>query len=97
MRMKFLFVHRGTGLASLGSREAVVTAGYDLHPLEHTRQSQEHWHGAPDHRIPVPQPEVATYFRDASVAEGERAVPFSSEEFAALRARHRGHITFEER
>jgi hypothetical protein len=38
---------------------------------------------------------MADYFRDMSVPEGERPVPFSADEFAATRARHRGYIVFE--
>jgi hypothetical protein len=36
------------------------------------------------------------YYREMTVGEGERAVPFSPEEFGAFRARHRGHIIFDE-
>jgi quercetin dioxygenase-like cupin family protein len=95
---EILFVHRGSGLASLGSREAVVTAGATIYIPPNTRVSLKNTGTEPLTIVFLfPQPEVANYLRDASVAEGERAVPFSSEEFAALRARHRGHITFEER
>jgi hypothetical protein len=40
---------------------------------------------------------VSDYYREMTVAEGERVVPFSPEEFAAFRARHRDHIVFDER
>jgi hypothetical protein len=38
-----------------------------------------------------PKPEmVSEYYRELTIKEGERLVPFSAEEFAAFRARHRG-------
>ncbi|HEY8831908.1 MAG TPA: hypothetical protein VIM21_05315 [Gemmatimonadaceae bacterium] len=39
---------------------------------------------------------MSGFFRDISVPEGKKAVPFSAEEFAATRARHRAEIVFEE-
>jgi oxalate decarboxylase/phosphoglucose isomerase-like protein (cupin superfamily) len=95
---EILFVHRGTGLASLGSREAVVTEGATIYIRPNARVSLRNTGTEP---LTVlfffPQPAMADYFRDMSVPEGERPVPFSADEFAATRARHRAHIVFEER
>jgi hypothetical protein len=42
-----------------------------------------------------PNPDMGEYFRNFSVLEGEQAVPFTTEEFTALRARYRSHVIFE--
>jgi hypothetical protein len=43
-----------------------------------------------------PRPEmVSAYYRELTVAEGQPAIPFSTEEFAAFRARHKGHVMFD--
>ncbi len=42
-----------------------------------------------------PNPDMAAYFRDFSVLEGEQAMPFTTEEFNSLRARYRSHVIFE--
>ena len=95
---EILFVHRGSGLASLGSREAVVTEGATIYIPPDTRVSLKNTGTEPLSIVFLfPQPDAVNYFRDASVPEGQHADPFSAEEFSALRARHRAHIVFEER
>ena len=45
-----------------------------------------------------PRPEiVSAYYRELSVAEGQPVESFSNEEFAAFRARHKGHVMFDQR
>ena len=95
---EILFVHRGTGLASLGSREAVVTEGATIYIPPNTRVSLKNTGTEPLSVVFLfPEPGMVDFFREVSVPEGERAVPFTAEEFSALRARHRAHIIFEER
>jgi quercetin dioxygenase-like cupin family protein len=95
---EILFIHRGQGLASLGSRQAVVAEGATIYIPAHTRVSLANTGTEPLSILFLfPQPEMASYFRDASVAEGEKADPFSEEEFSAFRQRHRHHIVFEDR
>jgi quercetin dioxygenase-like cupin family protein len=94
-----LFVHQGKGLATLGSQQRVVTAGATIYIPPKTRVSLKN---TGTQTLSVffifPRPEmVSDYYREMTVAEGERAVPFSAGEFAAFRARHRGHIIFDER
>jgi mannose-6-phosphate isomerase-like protein (cupin superfamily) len=94
-----LFVHQGKGLATLGSQQRVVTAGATIYIPPKTRVSLKN---TGTQTLSVffifPRPEmVADYYREMTVVEGERAVPFSAEEFAAFRARHRGHIIFDAR
>jgi len=95
---EILFVHRGTGLASLGEREAVVTEGATIYIPPNTRVSLKNTGSEPLSIVFLfPHQGMADYFREASVVEGDRAIPFSAAEFAAFRARHRAHIVFEER
>ena len=94
-----LFVHEGEGLATLGSRERRVTSGATLYIPPQTRVSVKNT-GKRSLKVffVFPRPEmVSDYYRGMTVAEGERAVPFSPEEFAAFRAQHRGHILFDEK
>ena len=93
---EILFVHRGSGVATLGSREAGVSEGATIYIPPNTRVSLRNT-GTTALTIVFlfPESEVGEYYRDASVAEGEQPVPFTAEEFAAMRARHREHITFE--
>ena len=94
-----LFVHQGKGLATLGSQQRVVTAGATIYIPPRTRVSVKNT-GTQTLSVffVFPRPEmVSDYYREMTAAEGERAVPFSAEEFAAFRARHGGHIIFDER
>src|SRR5438876_1180415 len=87
---EILFVHRGSGVASLGEREATVTEGATIYIPPNTRVSLKNTGTKP---LTVlfffADPAMSGYFRDVSVPEGQRAAPFSTEEFAAVRARHR--------
>jgi mannose-6-phosphate isomerase-like protein (cupin superfamily) len=93
---EILFVHRGSGVAMLGSREATVTAGATIYIPPGTRVRLKNTGTEPLTIVFLfPKSELGDYFRDVSVAEGQQAVPFTPDEFAALQARHREHITFE--
>jgi mannose-6-phosphate isomerase-like protein (cupin superfamily) len=82
---EILFVHGGTGLASLGSREAVVTEGATIYIPPNTRVSLKNTGTEPlSVAFFFPEPGMVDFFRDIS-------------EFSALCARHRAHIIFEER
>lgn len=94
-----LFVHQGKGLAMLGSQQRIVTAGATIYIPPKTRISLKNT-GSQTLKVffVFPRPEmVSDYYREMTVIEGERAMPFSPQEFAAFRARHRGHIMFDER
>ena len=93
-----LFVHEGKGLATLGSEQRVVGAGATIYSPPDTRVTIKNTGSEPLSVFYVfPQPAmVSDYYREMTAGEGERVVPFSPEEFAAFRARHRGHILFSE-
>lgn len=94
---EILFIHRGSGLATLGERQVEVREGATIYIPPNTRVSLKNTGTSP---LTVlfffPDPAMADYFRDGSVREGEAAKPFTEEEFAAFRARHSKHIVFEE-
>ena len=93
---EILFIHRGSGVASLGSREATVSEGATIYIPPNTRVALRNIGATPLSIVFIfPRPEMAQYFRDASVPEGEQPVPFSAEEFAAMRARHSQHVVFD--
>lgn len=95
---EILFVHRGTGLATLGNREATVIEGATLYIPSNTRVSLKNTGSEPLSLVFIfPRPEmVSAYYRELTVAEGQPATPFSNEEFAAFRARHKAHVMFDE-
>jgi len=94
---EILFVHRGSGIATLGAREATVSEGATIYIPAHTSVSLRNPGPAPLAIVFLfAHPEMGLYFRDTSVPEGQRAEPFTNEELAAVRARHRDHITFEQ-
>jgi mannose-6-phosphate isomerase-like protein (cupin superfamily) len=93
-----LFVHEGEGLATLGSQKRSVTAGATIYIPPKTRVSVRNT-GRRSLKVffVFPRPGmVSDYYRGMTVAEGEKAAPFSAEEFAAFRARHQDHIMFDE-
>ena len=95
---EILIVHEGKGLARLGSQERTVTAGALIYIPPNTRVSLKNTGPRTLSLFFIfPKPEmVSEYYRELTVKEGERLLPFSAEEFAAFRARHRGHIVFEQ-
>ena len=95
---EILFVHRGSGLATLGSREQRVAEGATIYIPPNTRVSLKNTGNEPLSLVFIfPRPEmVSAYYRELSVPDGQPAVAFSPEEFAAFRARHKGHVVFDE-
>ncbi len=94
-----LLVHQGKGLATLGSQQKAVTAGATIYIPPKMRVSLKN---TGTQTLSVffifPRPDmVSDYYREMTAAEGEPVAPFSREEFAAFRARHRNHIIFEDR
>jgi mannose-6-phosphate isomerase-like protein (cupin superfamily) len=94
---EILFIHRGTGIATLGSRTADVRDGATLYIPPGTRVGLRNTGKVPLVLLFVfPQPDaVSTYYDELTVKEGQPVKPFSSREFAAFRARHRAHIEFD--
>lgn len=93
---EILFIQRGTGLAALGSRERAVGPGATIYIPRNTRVSLRTTGNEPlTVAFIFARPGIGEYFRDLSVLEADSAAPISEEEVAAIRARHREHITFD--
>jgi mannose-6-phosphate isomerase-like protein (cupin superfamily) len=93
---EILFVHKGTGVASLGSRERAVGPGATIYIPQHTRISLRNT-GSRALTIAFffPGRGIGQYLRETSVVEGDSGAPLSAEEIAAIRTRHKEEITFD--
>jgi quercetin dioxygenase-like cupin family protein len=94
---EIVIVHRGKALARLGSQEREVTPGATLYIPANARVSVKNTGDEPLSIFFIfPRPDkVSAYYRELTVAEGDKAQPFSAEDLTAFRARHRGHIVFD--
>jgi mannose-6-phosphate isomerase-like protein (cupin superfamily) len=93
---EILFIQKGTGFASVGSREAPVGPGGIVYIPRNSRVSLRNSGSAPLSLVFIfAHPGIGEYFRETSVPEGELAPPMSEEELASIRARHRAHMTFD--
>ena len=95
---EILFVHRGTGVVRLGSREATVRAGATVYIPRNVSIGLLNTGAEPLTLIFIfPEPDgMSGQMRSGSVGEGERPMPFTPEELAARNARASEHIVFDE-
>ncbi len=92
---EILFIHRGSGVASLGSGEAPITAGGTIYIPPGTRAAVRNTGTGPLTTVAIfAKPGFEQYLRDVSVPNGEPAPPISAEELSAIRARHRAHVDY---
>ena len=95
---EILFIHRGTGIARLGSREAAVSAGASVYIPRNVSVSLKNTGTEPLSLVFIfPEPDgMAGQMRSGSVGRGEKATPFTPEELAVRNARASEHIIFDE-
>jgi mannose-6-phosphate isomerase-like protein (cupin superfamily) len=95
---EILFIHRGTGIARLGSREAAVSAGTTVYIPRNVSVGLRNTGTEPLSLVFIfPEPDgMAGQMRSGSVPEGEQPTPFTPEELAARNARGSEHIVFDE-
>jgi mannose-6-phosphate isomerase-like protein (cupin superfamily) len=95
---EILFIHRGTGVARLGSREAAVSAGATVYIPRNVSVGLRNTGTEPLSLVFIfPEPDgMAGQMRSGSVPEGERPIPFTPAELAARNARGSEHIVFDE-
>jgi mannose-6-phosphate isomerase-like protein (cupin superfamily) len=95
---EILFIHRGTGVARLGSREVKVTAGATVYVPRNVSVGLLNTGAEPLSLVFIfPEPDgMARQMRSGSVGVGEEAKPFTPEELAARNARASEHIVFDE-
>ena len=93
---EILFVQRGSGVASVGSREVPVTAGTTIYIPPNTSAGLRNTGTVPLTTVAVfPRPGFEEYLRDVSVPEGKPATPLTAEELTAIRERHRQHVVYD--
>jgi len=95
---EILFIHRGSGVARLGSREVAVTAGATVYIPRNVSVGLRNTGTESLSLVFIfPEPDgMAGQMRSGSVAEGEVPTPFTPEELAARNARASEHIVFDE-
>jgi mannose-6-phosphate isomerase-like protein (cupin superfamily) len=95
---EILFIHRGTGVARLGSREVAVSAGATVYIPRNVSVGLRNMGAEPLSLVFIfPEPDgMAGQMRSGSVPEGEQPTPFTPEELAARNARGSEHIIIDE-
>ena len=89
---EILFVHRGSGIASLDGRDSPVRAGATVYiPKTVTIRVRNTGSEPLGVAFVFSRPGFETLMRDNSVLEGQPVVPLTPEERARIRAKHRWH------
>lgn len=93
---EIIFIHGGTGLASLGGREATVSSGATIYMPRNTVVGLRNT-GTEPLKIAAffSQPGYEEYLREITVPEGQIATPLTIEELSAIRARHFDSAVYE--
>lgn len=93
---EIIFIHGGTGLASLGGRHATVGSGATIYMPRNTVVGLRNTGTEPLRIVAIfSQPGYEEYLREISVPEGQRPTPLTVEELSAIRARHLGAAVYE--
>jgi len=94
---EIIFVHEGSGVAEVGELNKPFGAGATIYIPKNTRVSVHNTGSVPlAIAFFFSKPGFEAYLRDTSVPEGQPIPPMSSEELAAIRARHRWHVVYEQ-
>jgi quercetin dioxygenase-like cupin family protein len=93
---EIIFIHGGTGLASLAGRQATVTTGATIYMPRNTVVGLRNTGNEPLKIVAIfSKPGFEEYMRDISVPEGQTPTPISVDELSAIRARHIGSAVYE--
>lgn len=93
---EIIFIHGGTGLASLAGRQASVTTGATIYMPRNTVVGLRNTGTEPLKIVAIfSQPGYEEYLREISVPEGQAPAPLSVEEISAIRARHANSAVYE--
>lgn len=94
---EIIFVHDGSGVTDLGGRRTSFGPGATIYIPKDVRVSVQNTGAVPlAIAFFFSRPGVDAYLRDVSVPEGQPAPPMSAEERAAIRARHRAPVVYEQ-
>lgn len=86
---EILFIHAGTGVVTLGNREATVTSGATIYMPRNTVVGLRNTGPEPLKTLGIfSRPGYEEYLREISVPEGASVVPLTLEELSTIRARH---------
>jgi quercetin dioxygenase-like cupin family protein len=92
---EILFIHRGTGVATLGGRESSVRAGATIYIPRHVQIGVRNTGNEPlGVAFVFSKPGFEELMRDNSVLEGQPVTPLSPEEREQIRKRHSWHTIY---
>jgi quercetin dioxygenase-like cupin family protein len=92
---EILFVHRGSGVATLGQRESRVSAGATVYIPRNVQISVRNTGTEPlGVAFIFSKPGFEELMRENSVREGQPVTPISAEERQAIRKRHAWHTIY---
>jgi mannose-6-phosphate isomerase-like protein (cupin superfamily) len=95
---EIIFVHRGSGIATLADREAPVSAGATIYIPRDTRVSLRNTGPEPlGIAFVFSRPGFEELMRANSVLEGEPVTPVTAEELARNRAHNAWHTVYDQR
>jgi mannose-6-phosphate isomerase-like protein (cupin superfamily) len=94
---EIIFVHEGSGIAEVGDLKKSFGAGATIYIPKNVRVSVHNTGSVPlAIAFFFSKPGFDAYLRDTSVPSGQPITPMSGEELAAIRARHRWHVVYEQ-
>ena len=94
---EIIFIHAGTGLASLGGREVIVTSGATIYMPRNTVVGLRNTGTEPLKTAAFfSQPGYEEYLREITVPEGQVPTPLTVEELSSIRARHLESAVYEQ-
>lgn len=92
---EILFVHRGSGVASLGGRESPVSSGATVYIPRNVSISVRNTGSDPlGIAFVFSKPGFEELMRDNSVLEGQPVTPMTAEERERIRQKHRWHTVY---
>jgi quercetin dioxygenase-like cupin family protein len=94
---EIIFIHGGTGLASLVGRQASVTTGATIYMPRNTVVGLRNTGTEPLRIVAIfSQPGYEEYLREISVPEGQTPTPLTIEELSTIRAHHLDTAVYEQ-
>lgn len=92
---EILFIHRGSGVVSLGGRESPVSAGATVYIPRNVSISARNTGSEPlGVAFIFSKPGFEELMRDNSVLEGQPVIPMTPEERDRIRERHKWHTVY---
>lgn len=94
---EIVFVHRGSGVAQVGERQAAFAEGATLYIPRNVRVTIRNTGTVPLSVVFIfSKLGFEEFMRDNSVAKGRPVVPLSEAELARIRDKHRSHVVYDQ-